>query len=115
MTRLPCISTLFTIHLDGDFRTDKGAKGAAVTVSVRLHGYGMKTLGIQFGGGVKIFVLTDRRTQKAFLAEFPVDFYRSLQWLWTRLVVDFREYETSFLRKSMSMSRLNLQNQSLAT
>jgi hypothetical protein len=74
MTIFPCINTLFTVDLYGNFRAHNSAKGATGTLS-RVAKYDRPvSFGIVFLRGGYLFLFTDVNAQVAFLANIPVDF-----------------------------------------
>jgi hypothetical protein len=73
MTRLPCISILVTINLDGDFRAGDGAQGAAGAVFTPGKNDGTISLGIIIMGGMDVAFFTGIDAKVAFLAAFEVD------------------------------------------
>ena len=72
MTRLPCISTLFTINLDGNFRACDGAQSATGAVSILMEGNGTITLGIIVLGRDDVALLAGIDAEVALFASFKV-------------------------------------------
>ena len=79
MILFPCISTLFTVNLDGDIRTGDRAQGAPRAFPLFLETDRAVTPGIVFAGGGDQTFFTCMDAQMAFLAKFPVDNDMSFQ------------------------------------
>jgi hypothetical protein len=71
--------TLFTEHLDGDFRTHEGAKGATVAVLIVFLLHGMITVGVELIGGYNIPLLAGNDAKMTFLANISLDFDGAFQ------------------------------------
>ena len=79
MILLPCISTLFTVNLDGDIRTGDRAQGAPRAIPLFLETDRAVAPGIVFMGGGDQTLFTCMDAQMAFLAKFSVDNDMSFQ------------------------------------
>jgi len=83
---LPDIKNLFTVDLDGNVRTHRRAKSAAVTFFFTVCADWAVSLGVIFFSGDDVSFRAGNNAQMAFLAEHLVYFDKSLQNLFLKCI-----------------------------
>jgi len=73
ITIFPCINTLFTVDLDGNFRTHRRTEGTAGAFSVALEDNGPVSFGVVFLGWFDLVFFADRDTEMALFAQISVN------------------------------------------
>jgi hypothetical protein len=73
MTMFPCINTLFTVDLDGNFRTHRGTEGTAGAFSTADEYNRTVSFSVIFLGWFDLISFADINAEVAFFAQIPVD------------------------------------------